>query len=139
MSSSTLLRRIGLTAALAVGALIGPRRADAQTPPPAPVQMLPAVVTRADPLMSEIHRTIADSTELANMSGRERYLRLKQDNRYLEGILKDQDRRIAQLEKRLQSLKEARAKARETPAEIKPDENKELERALDRVERRLPE
>ena len=105
-------------------------------PPPAP-PVLPAVVTVADPLMREIDRRIADSATLATMSSRERYLRLQSDNRYLEGILKDQDKRIEQLERRLAMLKEKREKSRTDSASPLKNENEheELERQMQRLDR----
>ena len=140
-------RFLTLSLVLTVGASVAasaqaPAPAPAPVPVPAtePAQVLPPVVTVADPLMREIDRHIADSAALASMSARERYLRLQSDNRYLESILKDQDKRIDALERRLAMLKEqrekSRAEARANPA--KSDEDIALEKKLSRLDRLMP-
>lgn len=131
-----------LTLSLVAGLCAANASARAQAPvptaeTPAAPTVLPKVVTVADPLMREIDRRIADSAALASMSSRERYLRLQSDNRYLEGILKDQDKRIEQLERRLAMLKEQREKARTDSASPLKNENEheELERQMQRLDR----
>ncbi len=98
------------------------------------------MVTVADPLMQEIDRRIADSSSLARMGAREKYLRLQSDNRYLEQVLKDQDKRIEQLERRLAMLKEQREKGREQDLSQKRpnDEDQELAKRLERLDRLMP-
>ena len=93
-----------------------------------------AVVTVADPLMREIDRRIADSTALASMSSREKYLRLQSDNHYLQSVLRDQDKRIEQLEKRLALLKVQREKARNDAAAPLKNENEEMEKRMQRLD-----
>jgi predicted RecB family endonuclease len=131
-----------LTLSIAVSVAGASARARAQSPTPTPVAAtdtakLAPVLTVADPLMREIDRRIADSATLASMSTRDRYLRLQSDNRFLERILKDQDKRIEQLERRLAMLKERREKSRtEAASPLRNDnENEELERQLQRLDR----
>ncbi len=113
--------------------------APATAPATAPT-VLPPMVTVADPLMQEIDRRIADSSSLARMGAREKYLRLQSDNRYLEQVLKDQDKRIEQLERRLAMLKEQREKGREQDLSQKRpnDEDQELAKRLERLDRLMP-
>lgn len=78
---------------------------------------LPRVTVRApsgmsDSLRVELAGHIADSATLAAMSPRERVLRLMSDNRYLEHVRRDQDRRIDELERRIKELAAERRKAR---------------------------
>jgi hypothetical protein len=113
----------------------------ATTTPPAPAPaLLPPVVTVADPLWREIGDHIADSATLASMSTRDKYLRLTSDNRYLEQILKDQDKRIEQLEHRLAMLKEQREKARaaELATPRPSEEDQALAKRLDRLDHLMP-
>jgi len=139
MSSVFLVRSAALAVTLVSSAHAGAR---AQTATPvttsSSVATLPPMVTRASSFMAEIERHIADSSALANMSSRDRFLQLQKDNRYLERVLKDQDRRLDALEKRLAALKNAKAKLE---AEATPDQegqssrDRELESALARAER----
>lgn len=66
----------------------------------------------SDSLRVELAGHIADSATLAAMSARERVLRLMSDNRYLEHVRRDQDRRIDELERRIKALAEERKKVR---------------------------
>jgi len=138
-------RHLALSVALCLcGAAISPS-AHAQAPAAAPASkpatttdtpaVLPPVVTVADPLMREIDRRIADSAMLASMNTRDRYLRLQSDNHYLEGVLKEQDKRIEQLEHRLAMLREQREKGRAESAKTRPNEDAELDRTMDRLDR----
>ena len=130
-----------LTLSIAVCVAGASARAQTPTPTPTPTPAvtdtakLAPVVTVADPLMREIDRRIADSATLANMSTRDRYLRLQSDNRYLEHVLKDQDKRIEQLERRLAMLKEQREKSRAESASPLRNENEELEQRMQRLDR----
>jgi|SRR5689334_6506476 len=139
-------RLLALSLAFAfVGAAL-PRSAVAQSATPAPAApaiapvVLPTVVTVADPLMQEIDRRIADSASLARMGSREKYLRLQSDNHYLEQVLKDQDKRIEQLERRLAMLKEQREKGREQDVLQKRqnEDDQELSKQLERLGRLMP-
>ena len=145
MSRASVLRTAALALFLAAVARVD---ASAQTQAGAPVPAttaptvatLPPMVSSAPSFMAEIEKHIADSTTLANMSSRDRYLQLQKDNRYLRGILDDQDRRLDALEKRLAALKSAKAKldadANATPEAASRD--RELEAALARAERLVP-
>ena len=113
-------------------------RAQAPATVPTDTARLAPVVTVADPLMREIDRRIADSATLASMNARERYLRLQSDNRFLEGILRDQDKRIEQLERRLAMLKEQREKSRAESAAPLRNENEQLEQKMQRLDRMAP-
>jgi len=118
MHHSTLrtIRFVLAAAALVAAAPAAARARDTTAAKPA---MLPPMVTSASSFMSEIQRNIADSASLANMSSRERYLRLQKDNRYLEQVLRDQDKSIDRLERRLAELKTQREKQRAEQADAK--------------------
>jgi septal ring factor EnvC (AmiA/AmiB activator) len=137
MSSGSLLRSAALALLLACFARAG---ASAQTQSGSPVTTGPSVVTlspmitSAPSFMAEIQKHIADSSTLASMSSRDRYLQLQKDNRYLRGVLNDQDRRLDALEKRLAALKTAKAKM-DAEAPDASSRDRELESALSRAER----
>jgi len=95
------------------------------------------MITSAPSFMAEIEKHIADSAALASMSSRDRYLQLQKDNRYLESVLREQDRRLDALEKRLSALKNAKAKldVDQAPPTEASSRDRELESALSRAER----
>lgn len=140
MSSVFFVRSAALAVALASFAHAGARAQSATPVTTTPsVATLPPMVTRASSFMASIERNIADSTTLASMSSRDRFLQLQKDNRYLERVLKDQDRRLDALEKRLAALKNAKAKLEADAAtpdqEGQASRDRELESALARAER----
>ena len=118
------LRAIVVAAGLVVAAALPAAAQSAPAPlQPAP---LPTVTVRApaglsDSMRVELAGHIADSATLASMSSRQRVLRLEQDNRYLDHVRRDQDKRIEALEKRVKALAEERARIRTTHPELPHD------------------
>ena len=124
------LRAIVVAAGLVVAAAIpataqsaaaraasAPARRDTQPSASPHADTLPGVTVRApsgmsDSLRVELAGHIADSATLAAMTQRERVLRLMADNRYLEHVRRDQERRIDELERRIKALAAERKKAR---------------------------
>lgn len=112
------LRAIVVAAAL-VGAAALPAVAQSTAPAPEPAAPLPTVTVSAPRGLSDSMRVqlaghLADSATLASMSSRQRVLRLEQDNRYLDHVRRDQDKRIDALEKRVRELAAERARIRAT-------------------------
>ena len=110
------LRAIVVAAGLVVAAAI-PAAAQSTAADSAARATLPTVTVNATRGLSDSMRVqlaghIADSATLASMSRRERVLRLEQDNRYLDHVRRDQDKRIDALEKRVKALAEERARIR---------------------------
>lgn len=112
------LRAIVVAAGLVVAAAL-PAAAQSAAPVPQQPSQLPTVTVNAQRGLSDSMRVqlaghIADSATLASMSDRQRVLRLEQDNRYLDHVRRDQDKRIDALEKRVKELAAERARIRAT-------------------------
>ena len=112
------LRAIVFAAGLVVAAAL-PAAAQSAAPAPQQPSQLPTVTVNAhrglsDSMRVELAGHIADSSTLASMSERQRVLRLEQDNRYLDHVRRDQDKRIDALEKRMKELAAERARIRAT-------------------------
>ena len=110
------LRAIVVAAGLVVAAAL-PAAAQSAAPTPQSPSPLPRVTVNAtrglsDSMRVELAGHLADSATLASMSSRERVLRLEQDNRYLDHVRRDQDKRIDALEKRVKELAAERARIR---------------------------